>query len=278
MLKKGKVETCEYRTKDVCLDSDQASYYTYPIPRSVYRNQASKAATPCLSPPLRTRFTCEDTDLRGGETSSRQGYDFVTEFQSHGSATAQSDTFASPSSSCESSTARIASRKISATSSESVTRKRRSVATGAVLLAHDAIVPQRGNSKQPTKCNYSGRHGKIPRSVQKELFSLITQSGGEENTPYNTRLEYNCGTPSRTRSDHVEKTPRQSQGLQKKKTPRSSRSEHNQVTDTGSNPTAAVPRRDEYIHMNKQVLRSEHARCAFCNTCNTEIKFERRVP
>ncbi|POM69541.1 Hypothetical protein PHPALM_14161 [Phytophthora palmivora] len=114
----------------------------------------------------------------------------------------------------------------------------------AALLTHDVITPQRGNSKQSTRCTYSGRHGKTPRSAHKEISSQITQRGGEENTPYNTRLEYKCSTHSRTRSGHVEKkTPRQSQGLQKKKTPRSSHSEHNQVTDTGSNQTAAVPRR-----------------------------------
>ncbi|POM66572.1 Hypothetical protein PHPALM_17545 [Phytophthora palmivora] len=129
------------------------------------------------------------------------------------------------------------------------------------------------------------------------ISSPSTQRGGEENTPFNTRLEYNRSTPSRTRSYHVEKTPRHTQGLQKKKTHRSSRNEHNQVTDTGSNQTAAVPHQvlfdmhkkrkpqhwkfiqlvcnDEYIHMNKQDLRSEHARCAFCKKCNTEIKFEK---
>lgn len=226
--------------------------------------------SPLLSPPIRTRLVFDDDtrSVQARSLTSRQPTALTLDRDAEAKSTMYPRLASSPPTIPVGATASAALGKRKAAAPQPKTAKRSEYSAG------------RGQQHVGITTPASAQRRRSPRIVRGSY-------SGSQN-------DHIGSTPSRADRDSRGKTPRRSQ--QKTRSPAIAfpfGQANNGVDIEQDASTSRVtfnirkmrkPQhwvfiklvcKDEFINMDKDKLRSEHARCAFCTKCNVEIKFEK---
>lgn len=171
--------------------------------------------------------------------------------------------------------------------------------TPANTPAKRTSTPQRGSILRNRNATTSARRkrvGKSPASATRQSGMDSVQRSHSNQTPSNSYRDHSSKTPGSSQRGRSHKTPNSSQSTRRSRTP-SSAQRGGRNGSSGSALALSRPRRilfnmhkmrkpqhwrfiqlvckDDYSHIHMDDLRSEHARCAFCNKCGVEIAFEK---
>ncbi|EGZ19403.1 hypothetical protein PHYSODRAFT_297980 [Phytophthora sojae] len=266
------------------LKSKKESYQAYLMPRAAY-NTNQPAAVYASSPPLRDRLVFDDEALLAEAASPPHGY--ATPAKSPGTRFRRATPTGGPPSSCESVVTRSASRKRLAASME---REHGGATSGDRSATRESA--QRKRATQTNSC----RRGLSPHRGHRECDGMTSPVGEQQtSTPSKTHQRSNNEKGKRTSRKKKQQQQRDDAQLDRRTAP--SGVETGSVVPNASSvlPLTSAPVlfemykkrkpqnwqfiqlvcKDEFRGMNKQHLRSEHARCAYCTRCNKEIKFEK---